>query len=158
MIFVLRREKEMIKEEFVSFEVAELLKKKGFDEVCWRYWSIPENEIFGTDGIPFLNRELDDSMFAAPTKQMACMWLREVHHIHVCPDYKAFFQEKPKKIHHHWCCKIVGIDRYFKRGIQDVDVLDSDYFYFHDAKAYHDSYEEACEECIRFALENLITE
>ena len=173
----------MVLEEYCSFETAKLLKEKGFDAELKMYWSMGTSDIpilhccpqhpvdDGEEPMPI---EIDNSgkectnrsnpwkpeefECIAPTLQMACRWLRKVHHIHVCPEYKAFFQERPKKIYHHWCNRIVGIDRYFKRGIQDVDILDSDYFYYHDAKTYHDSYEEACEECIRFALENLITE
>jgi hypothetical protein len=151
----------MSEEQYVGCETAKLLKDRGFKEKCVYFYDWDEeDEIYRicSNG-ESCNEARFPSYYSMPTQQMAMQWLREVHHIHVCPEYKAFFQEKPKKIYHHWCSKIVGIDRYFKRGINDVDVLDSDYFFFSiNARAYHDSYEEACEECIKFALENLVTD
>ena len=146
----------MIREQYVSFEVAKLLKEKGFDEPCQYFYKFCSNEIYR--GTLFTNTQIGDKFYNAPTQQMAMRWLREVHHIHVCPEYKAFFQERPKKIYHHWCNKIIGIDRYFKQGIQDLVKLDSDYFFFRSCKTYHDSFEDACEECIEFSLKNLIEE
>lgn len=154
----------MINEIYCSYETSRLLKEKMFDELT--------DKCIGPDGNPYepseraIHIQLRNSDIKGSIEQVTCpslahamKWLREVHHIHVCPEYKAFFQERPKKIYHHWCSKIVGIDRYFKRGINDVDVLDLDYFFFStNAQAYHDSYEEACEECIKFALENLVTD
>ena len=130
----------MINEQYVSSEVVRLLKEKGFKYAGFRY-------------IDFEGEVIEQTI---PTQQTVMRWLREVHHIHVCPEYKAFFQERPKKVYHHWCNKIVGIGRCFKHGIQDLDKLDSDYFYFRSCKTYHDTYENACEECIEFALRNLI--
>ena len=71
----------MIKEDYVSFEVAKLLKEKGFDEYCLKnYWS-SDKELHdwkwelsykrNSDG----NRNTKDC--AAPTLQMAMKWLRE---------------------------------------------------------------------------------
>lgn len=31
----------MIKEDYVSFEIAKLLREKGFDEVCSYEWGVP---------------------------------------------------------------------------------------------------------------------
>ena len=102
----------MINEQYVSSEVVRLLKEKGFKYAGFRY-------------IDFEGEVIEQTI---PTQQTVMRWLREVHHIHVCPEYKAFFQERPKKVYHHWCNKIVGIGRCFKHGIQDLDKLDSDYF------------------------------
>lgn len=157
----------MVQEQYVSFEVAKLLKEKGFRAITNRYYNAQYDEIRTVSDTFMMDWNDEERMskvfmpgsIAIPTQQMACAWLRLVHHIHVCPEYKAFFQERPKKVYHCWCCKIVGIDRYFKRGINEVDVLDPDYFFFHDAKTYHESYEDACNECIEFALKkNLIKE
>ena len=75
----------MIKEQYVSFEVAKLLKEKGFDEGC----SFVVNAI--SKGVmpvswPTTNSDIEDekaSLIALPTLQMACKWLREVHNIHI---------------------------------------------------------------------------
>ena len=86
----------MIEETYVSFEVAKLLKEKGFNEQCWKLYEL------GDFGIPVrLNGfELNDEggfwnneylelykkehsyindICSAPTHQMAMQWLREKH-------------------------------------------------------------------------------
>ncbi len=79
----------MIKEDYVSFEVAKLLKEKGFDEYCLKnYWS-SDKELHdwkwelsykrNSDG----NRNTKDC--AAPTLQMAMKWLRKEHNILLFP-------------------------------------------------------------------------
>lgn len=73
----------MITEDYVSFEVAKLLKEKGFDEYC--------EQIYDGDGdlsrniCGYINEEKANEFFSAlaPTHQMAMKWLREVHKLHV---------------------------------------------------------------------------
>ena len=50
-----------ITEDYVSFEVAKLLKEKGFDEECQQYYG--------------------DYKYPCPTLQMAMKWLRKTHNI-----------------------------------------------------------------------------
>lgn len=50
-----------ITEDYVSFEVANLLKEKGFDEECQQYYG--------------------DYKYPCPTLQMAMKWLRKTHNI-----------------------------------------------------------------------------
>ena len=66
----------MIKERYVSLEVARLLKEKGFDEECKNAYdtfdggcSLIDYTLFG-----FVHDGKD--VFLAPTQQMACDWLR----------------------------------------------------------------------------------
>ena len=62
----------MIKEDYVSFEVAELMKEKGFDDSCCRF-------VIEADGT---------SHRGEPTSQMAKKWLRETYGIYIevfCP-------------------------------------------------------------------------
>lgn len=83
----------MTKEDYVSFEVAELLKNKGFDEYCRAIYAEGETEIEITDeywrntdsDIREIDDEDDDSFvfITAPTIQMAMKWLREVHNIFI---------------------------------------------------------------------------
>ncbi len=83
----------MITEDFVSFETAKLLKEKGFDELCafqyYTYWEdgklknylrpirldtmISNSQVIGRDNV------------TAPTLQMVCKWLREIHNIDIFP-------------------------------------------------------------------------
>ena len=53
----------MIKEDYVSFEVAKLLKEKGFDEMVSSFY--PPGDI------------------QRPTHQMAMKWLREIYDIFI---------------------------------------------------------------------------
>ena len=130
----------MIEEAYCSFETCKLLKEKGFPQDFWndldKYaidpfptWYTTEyfkNSAMGEwfEGKLYRIKNDDDEsnfsylaekgiMIKAVSQQMAMQWLREVHHIHICPEYKAFFQEKTKKIYHYWCNKIIGIDRYY---------------------------------------------
>lgn len=70
----------MIKERFCSYEVAKLLKEKGFNEpVHYEYHYIVSTPQFhkkahNFNGDEYTNCETD--WFSAPTQQMACDWLQ----------------------------------------------------------------------------------
>ena len=76
----------MIKEDYVSVEVAKLLKEKGFDETTLGYYLYDEDELY-------FDRFSDDwnsnhvGYISAPTLQMVIKWLEEIHNILVVPDY-----------------------------------------------------------------------
>ena len=75
----------MITEDYVSFEVAKLLKEKGFNEATYGTYS-SEGDLSLTN--PNINwNEKDLPFIAAPTLQMTMKWLREVHHIFISIDY-----------------------------------------------------------------------
>ena len=57
----------MITEDYCSYEVAKLLKEKGFDYKGFDYIDF-EGEVIRQD---------------RPTHQMAMKWLREIFHIHI---------------------------------------------------------------------------
>ena len=57
----------MITEDYVSYEVAKLLKEKGFDEMVISFY--PPGDI------------------QRPTHQMAMRWLRDVHKLSIEPFY-----------------------------------------------------------------------
>ena len=73
----------MIKEDYVSFEVAKLLKKKGFDE--------PVMYHFTPDGT---QRKFQQAFYkddvAQPTLQMALKWLRKKHNIFIAQEFGWF--------------------------------------------------------------------
>ena len=118
----------MITEDYVSFEVAKLLKEKGFNAPLCCIYDI--DGLFVDDHAEFSN-STDAPGFecVAPTHQMAMKWLREVHNINLniswSPSFKDYFVEifKPTLLYS------IGIYR---------------------------SYEEACEAAIKYCLENLI--
>ena len=119
----------MITEDYVSFEVAKLLKEKGFVTPCnWLYCSD------GTFG--HRNSLWDKEMFPAPTHQMAMKWLREVHNIYI--DISPTYSEVEKTIHFIW------------------QVFDSNYDGIGDCEIFYGKYEEAVEEALKYSLEDLI--
>ena len=69
----------MITEDYVSFETAKLLKKKGFEEFTYACFTFDGDDLYGYRAVG------DDIM--RPTLQMVMNWLEEVHHILVIPDY-----------------------------------------------------------------------
>lgn len=65
-----------ITEDYVSFETAKLLKKKGFNPLeCGMYYSITTGK---------KTTELLSSLIACPTIQKAKKWLLKNHNIFIC--------------------------------------------------------------------------
>ena len=137
----------MITEDYVSFETAKLLKEKGFDEPCrfiydaGYFCSIASRDCRWNEGYGELIEELPNSEFSgidnrvsAPTLQMAMKWLREVHKIEVRVIYNN------NKSSWYGACNPMGEFSQILLGF--------------DCK--RNSYEEACEEAIKYCLENLI--
>lgn len=70
-----------ISEDYVSFEVAKLLKDKGFNEPTIGTYNIEsKNPILVERPIRAIHCE---AIISAPTLQMAMRWLREVHDIKI---------------------------------------------------------------------------
>lgn len=152
-----------MKEDYVSFEAAKLLKEKGFREWC--------RECYGTDvrhnGVSIsFDEELDlkdegrgdeieyveggimhnigcnnsdKDIYAAPTLSIAMKWLREVHNICV------YCYPSNLKEYGNWEAGACWIQ-------ENVCVI----FNNNSHSVYADSYEEACEAAIKYCLENLI--
>jgi hypothetical protein len=78
----------MITEDYVSFEIAKLLKEKGFNEYCR---AIRSTSSIGAKGLFYTKSEIKNTeekktlgaAIACPTLQMAMKWLREVHNFHI---------------------------------------------------------------------------
>lgn len=155
----------MITENYVSFEIAKLLKDKGFSEWCSKCYGVAvlhngadisfdeecelkdegkKNEIEYIEGgrlynYGYNNRDKDTMIWAAPTLWVAMKWLREVHDLHIIAyPWKADREERAT----HWCCQVyksfnlLGYEKYTNETLK--------------------SYEEACEAAIKYCLENLI--
>lgn len=80
----------MITEDYVSFEVAKLLKEKGFNERLLTFYTTDEAKKEGYfELMAFTDDKIDnnhsDYCYLAPTLQMAMKWLREVHNIDIFP-------------------------------------------------------------------------
>ena len=141
----------MIKEAYVSFEVAKLLKEKGFNELCNRvyegpnlkYTTLPISPLmslgelggFHPKQLYVTNSELGDIVYTAPTHQMAMAWLREMHNIAINIGWGEIFEDK-----FQWWCIILNQ--------KDGNILRE--------SEYYSTYEEAVEAALKYVLKNLI--
>jgi hypothetical protein len=74
----------MIKEQYVSFEVAKLLKEKGFkEETHGNYYLGGKFDGKFEESSKVNWNKFFKTPIAAPTQQMVMRWLREVHNIHI---------------------------------------------------------------------------
>lgn len=119
----------MIQEDYVSFEIAKLLKEKGFNNgFCKdspRYYYNMDGQFSGPSW---------DTEYTAPTLQMAMKWLRVNYNIHIEPRYFP----------------MPNIYRYvIIHSPTTIENIDSHPQYFN-------TYEESCEAAIKYCLEILI--
>ena len=133
---------DMLTEDFCSFEVAQLLKEKGFDELCiFKYNSEGVRMKAGVAIDEWQNSELDDDEYSCPSLAMAIKWLRNEHNIMVSPYalslgyYFEIFDLTTKDI--------TGCKPLYQVGIPSKEYV-------------LNTYEEAVEEAIKYSLENLI--
>jgi hypothetical protein len=122
-----------ITEDYVSFEVAKLLKEKGFNEKCrggyHSEFDDNDNPIIMLEEWttqPYNNDFVDEGFLcSAPTHQMAMKWLREVYDIKI-------------------------IIRPYVDGTYSYEILNGFWY------VNFDSYENAVEESIKYCLKNLV--
>lgn len=69
-----------ITEDYVSFEIAVLLKEKGFEQIgCEKRYNLEGDLVNGFAYGP-----------VAPTQSLALKWLREAHRKHICVRMRDF--------------------------------------------------------------------
>jgi len=123
-----------ITEDYVSFETSKLLKEKGFDEKCFALYN-PDGMLIQS-GIRLNNTQVGrvEGSYSAPTLQMAMKWLREAHNVFISITYEndGVFTAN------------------LKVPLKGVDCMIDDK---HNCWL---TYEETCEEAIKYTLENLI--
>lgn len=127
-----------ITEDYCNKEISVLLWEKGFDELCIKKYNkdgFLQNA--GNKIEEWQNSELDEDEYSAPTHQMALKWLREVHKLHIFA--KPYWPQGDMRNKMSWQGFIV-----------DLNTINR------DSQCYADSFEEAIENRIKFALENLI--
>ena len=133
----------MITEDYVSFEIAKLLKEKGFDEsTIMRYDSNGEISSDGRYGHYNSLKKFD--FISAPTLQMAMKWLREEHNIHV-----------EVRITNHSFSSLIAVPRYYWIIFNAKEVKWMDESTVHESLSYK-TFEQPCEAAIKYCLENLI--
>lgn len=134
-----------ITEDYVSFEIAKLLKEKGFDARCPMIYTA-DGELLYTDVkhhnmYAVTNKQLKYCTdIIAPSQAMAMKWLREVHGLYIslepCYDYDSMH--------------VVFLA--FVQNVVDVHE-------FMDGRknvVSHPNAEKSCELSIKYCLENLI--
>ena len=144
----------MVTEDYVSFEVAKLLKEKGFDsesvgthggfysERCYEPGQGVKTQSGQEVGIVYddlTNSELDYDEYLRPTIQMAMKWLREKGII-ITITYMMY------SLH------IIGSRMMFGFKVQNVqgELL------LENTEVAYDSYEQSEMDAIKYSLENLI--
>lgn len=127
----------MITEDYVSFEVAKLLKEKGFDEKCVGYYPRGENTEINHSFLYERNSDWIDNSISAPTQQVVMKWLRVNYWLNTYCLYDKWSNK--------WECVITNMDnREIIKGNTSIKI---DGFI---------SYEEAIEAALKYCLTNLI--
>ena len=128
----------MITEDFCSYEVAKLLKEKGFDGFKHYGW---DEELFDKEHPRNFSLGFDskEHWISCPTHQMAMKWLREVHKVLIVID--AYHAD-------HWEGYIDSFEISIYSHASTIIVPDE--------IVHHTDYTEAVEAALKYSLENLI--
>lgn len=127
----------MITEDYCSYEVAKLLKDKGFDGLCYCHEFTDYEGNFTTYHTEYPeNWNQSEPCVSIPTLGMAMAWLREAHKLHIGivrgpSGYHITIETIP-----------FGVVKYITREIVGTP--------------YVDFYEDAVEAALKYTLENLI--
>lgn len=132
----------MIQEDYVNFEVAKLLKDKGFNQdyynypVYWMNGQKPTLSFEGDDDFPYSQNEC-----VAPTLASVMKWLREVHHYYI----QVMLDSWACNGHSGYYVILQRTDNNFEMMLQDaVD------------EVFYQTYEEAASAAVKYCLTNLI--
>lgn len=129
-----------ITESYVSYEIAKLLKEKGFDEYCGTAYTTAEGypiRVMGSTYSLERNSDYDNLHYSMPSQSLALKWLREVHKLFVKVNYTTHPITKDKN--------------YYGSVINMEDVRET-VLAFEDALTY-----EGCvNSLLKYALEKLI--
>lgn len=143
----------MVEEDVVSYDLAVMLRDKGFNEPCMTLYNIYGIDVveFGyaddsplrncdSDVCLFIGDRCDDGSFVfvtAPTYGHVMKWLRVVHNIHICFAY----DDKSRNRNYEWSVYCGGVKYDSKE---------------YGTYAFFDVYEEACADAVRYVVNNLI--
>ena len=130
------RNKESIQENYCSFELCEILKSKGFDEIT--------DTLFTYDGAIIDNynslRHSDgnNSMISRPTHSIVINWFRQNHGIHIWNE-SIIVEGAKSRYKYEWIILLEKDDNGFRSN----------------CKPFH-KFEDATESSLLYALNNLI--
>ena len=129
----------MITENYCSFEVAKLLKEKGFDTFKSYGW---DEELFDKEHPRNFSLAFDskEHWISCPTHQMAIAWLREAHGIFILiKPCDSYFDEEYE----------FSIYKKQNTVIFEWELLEIE-------NSLYEGYEETVEAALKYVLENLI--
>ena len=131
----------MIKEAYCSYEVSKLLKERGFNEKIYSFYKEKKNKPLYIESYSseWNNKYLHLGHISAPTHQMACAWLREVHKVLIVID--AYHAD-------HWDGYIDSFEIRIYSHASTIIVPNE--------IVHHTDYTEAVETAIKYSLENLL--
>jgi hypothetical protein len=125
-----------ITEDYCNFEIAKLLKEKGFDIPCREhYYQYGELSQYSTE---WHNWNDEEDYYSCPSQSLALKWLREVHRIETHIVLSELNTDNSRKY---------MFDIYSSDINRDFDSATKEGF---------NSYEQAVEAALKYTLENLI--
>ena len=134
-----------ITEDYVSLEVAKLLKEKGFNGRCFAYYSIYVDNWktlkFWKKYAKTYDTIKNNGYVLVPTHQMAMKWLREVHKIGIFPSTYTFTNGDGTEEYHPYGTAIINLVTY---ELMTDDIIP------------RCSYEETVEAALKYSLEKMI--
>lgn len=152
-----------MEDQIISFNTARLAKEKGFSGLCYNYYEV-------ANGDPWLNHTVNSPvdyngvkdtrriLFSAPTQGLLQKWIREVHGVHVLPRYR----KEAKMFHYH--CRIYAQSRpshhamiHYVAPDFSGGAIPSNFSGKKAIKRGYWSYEEALEECLKYALQKSVS-
>ena len=135
----------MVKEAYCSYEVAKLLKEKGFySSFCKTYYTTEVKSLTPLYTIIVIDED-EENIILAPTHQMALTWLREEYDIIVViepHDYNYIDSKTSSYVFSLWCGDNYE-EPYSNQGSGIYGIS-------------YKSYEYAVDTALKYVLENLI--
>lgn len=125
-----------MKEAYVKYETAQLLKEKGFRGDCIAYYN--------DDGKRYISLNAELHPLPCPTQAVACRWLREEHGIMITPDRDKIVNVAPEPFYDYWCTIRHNGNEYW---VSSLDLPDAQHY---------TEYEDVVEAALQYCLTNLI--
>lgn len=144
-----------MKDLFVPYDIAKQLKEKGFDEPCWAWYNIPDNDIrycYSEQRSPITNSQEDWNakrenreveIIGLQIYQQVVDWLREKHNILITIELLRFAYDSEKDNIHYpdniFKYKIIKLDTWFSSYIENT----------HQDKDYYEALNKAIKEALK---------
>lgn len=127
----------MIKEQFVSFETAKLLKEAGFNEQCrYNYDNVGGFRWFK------IGEPTPKGWVPCPTQALAARWLREVHGLNISA---CFIYDKSMESGKGW---------FYMREDTNQNESNSVYCSIENYKSFEEAFEVGLKETLQLIIKN----